>query len=253
MLSEVERAGALRAMPNEVRIVIQVAFLLGGIVARTMLLIRIVRSRPRLFFCVALGAIIFFVIPDSVANRITTKLILSWNVGAWLYLALAIHLMYSSDRRKIQSRAVRQDDGRIAILVLVIVAAVATIGAIAAELGVAKELSGTARYQHVALAALTLVSSWFFTHVMFALHYAHDYELAGSRGEDGGLEFAGKEEPDYLDFLYFSCIIGTSGQTADVNISTSAMRRTALVHCVLAFFYNATLIALTINIASGFF
>ena len=218
-----------------------------------MLLIRIVRARPRLFFCAALGALTFFVIPESVANRVTTRLILSWNVGAWLYLALAVHMMFSSDRDKLRSRAVRQDDGRIAILVLVILAAVATIGAIAAELGVAKELAGTARYEHVALAGLTLVSSWFFTHVMFALHYAHDYILPASRGEPGGLEFAGPEEPDYIDFLYFSCIIGTSGQTADVNISTSAMRRTALVHCVLAFFYNATLIALTINIASGFF
>ena len=88
---------------------------------------------------------------------------------------------------------------------------------------------------------------------MFALHYAHDYILPASRGKDGGLEFPGKDEPDYINFLYFSCIIGTSAQSADINISTSAMRRTALVHSVLAFFFNTTLIALTINIASGFF
>ena len=95
-----------------------------------MLLIRIVRARPRLFFCTALGAITFFVIPDSIANRATNKLILSWNVGARLYLALAVRMMFSSDRNKLRSRAVQQDDGRIAILVLVILAAVATIGAI---------------------------------------------------------------------------------------------------------------------------
>ena len=217
-----------------------------------MNLIRIVRAHPRLFVCAFLGAVTYFVIPEAEV-LVITRLILSWNVGAWLYLALAVHMMYSSDRMKLISRAVQQDDGRIAILVMVIVAAVATIVAIAAELGMAKGLNGADRYQHVALAAATLVSSWFFTHVMFALHYAHDYELAGSRGEDGGLEFAGTEEPDYIDFLYFSCIIGTSGQTADVAISTSAMRRTVLVHCILAFFFNATLIALTINIASGFF
>jgi uncharacterized membrane protein len=29
------------------------------------------------------------------------------------------------------------------------------------------------------------------------------------------------------------------------------MRRVATVHCVLAFFFNATLLALSINIASG--
>jgi len=69
----------------------------------------------------------------------------------------------------------------------------------------------------------------------------------------GGLEFPGGHAPDYGDFLYFACVIGTSGQTADVSFSSRVMRRTGLVHCVLAFLFNTTLIALTINIASGLF
>jgi uncharacterized membrane protein len=88
---------------------------------------------------------------------------------------------------------------------------------------------------------------------MFALHYAHDYYLALARGKHAGLEFPGGEAPDYGDFLYFACVIGTSGQTADVSFTSRAMRRTGLVHCVLAFFFNTALVALTINIASGLF
>jgi uncharacterized membrane protein len=57
--------------------------------------------------------------------------------------------------------------------------------------------------------------------------------------------------PDYWDFLYFSAVIGTSGQTADVSFTSKAMRRTGLVHCVLAYFYNTTVLALTINIAAS--
>jgi len=48
-------------------------------------------------------------------------------------------------------------------------------------------------------------------------------------------------------------VIGTSGQTADVSFTRRNMRHTGAVHCVLAFFFNATLVALTINIASGLF
>jgi uncharacterized membrane protein len=59
--------------------------------------------------------------------------------------------------------------------------------------------------------------------------------------------------PDYGDFLYFACVIGTSGQTADVSFTSRAMRRIGTVHCVLAFFFNTTVVALTINIASGLF
>jgi uncharacterized membrane protein len=61
----------------------------------------------------------------------------------------------------------------------------------------------------------------------------------------------GTQNPDYYDFLYFSYVIGVACQTADVDITSSPMRRTALVHCVLAFFFNSAVLALTINIAAG--
>ena len=150
-------------------------------------------------------------------------------------------------------RALQQDDGRVVVLALVVLAAIMCIGAIVAELSVSKELHGLLRYTHIALAGLTILSSWAFTQVMFALHYAHDYYGAEVRGNPGGLDFPGGHAPDYGDFLYFACVIGTSAQTADVSFTTRAMRRTGLVHCVLAFFFNTTLLALTINIASGLF
>jgi len=150
-----------------------------------------------------------------------------------------------------RTRAQLQDEGRIIVLSLVVIAAMATLGAIVAELSVVKDMHGMERYAHIGLAALTIASSWGFTQVMFALHYAHDFYSAQTRGHSPGLQFPGTEKPDYGDFLYFSCIIGTSAQTADVSFTSSPMRRTGLLHCVLAFFFNTTLVALTINIASG--
>ncbi|MGZ8982487.1 MAG: DUF1345 domain-containing protein [Methylotenera sp.] len=42
------------------------------------------------------------------------------------------------------------------------------------------------------------------------------------------------------------------GQAVDVSFTSRSMRRTGLIHCVLAFFFNTTLVAsLTIDIASG--
>ena len=147
----------------------------------------------------------------------------------------------------------QEDEGRLVILAFVVTASLMCLGAIVVELAFAKDLKGMLRYTHIALAALTIVSSWAFTQVMFALHYAHDYYVRDARGEHGGLDFPGEQTPDYGDFLYFSCVIGTSGQTADVNISSRKMRRINMMHCVLAFFFNTTLVALTINIASGLF
>jgi uncharacterized membrane protein len=197
------------------------------------------------------GAATVALLPTSMAVHQVTRLIIGWNCGAGLYLLLALRMMFWSPHERMRTRALEQDEGRLVILALVVGAAIFNLGAIVAELAVAKDMHGAVRYTHMGLAALTILSSWAFTQVMFALHYAHDYYVAEIKGSPGGLAFPGSLPPDYGDFLYFACVIGTSGQTADVSFTSRAMRRTGLLHCVLAFFFNTTLIALTINIASG--
>jgi uncharacterized membrane protein len=210
-------------------------------------------ARPRLLACFGVGLGAALMLPDPLAMLPITKAIIGWNVGACLYLLLAGHMMFSSDHEAMKTRALKQDVGQMWVLVFVVSAALMCIGAIVAELSVVKALAGSARYTHIGLAVLTIVSSWAFTQVMFALHYAHDYYATQERGEPVGLSFPGGEAPHYSDFLYFSCVIGTSAQTADVSFTSRRMRRTGTVHCVLAFFFNTTLLALTINIASGLF
>ena len=208
-------------------------------------------TRPRLFISIFSGILFALFLPDNLALHKITCAIIGWNVGAFLYLILAARMMFWTTNEKIRTRAVAQDDGKYVVLGMVIVAAIVSIGAIIAELSVAKDIHGMLRSLHVTLAILTILSSWAFTQVMFALHYAHDFYVAKERGQSGGLTFPGSSTPDYSDFLYFACVIGTSGQTADVSLTTKSMRRTGLIHCVLAFFFNTTLVALTINIASG--
>lgn len=214
---------------------------------------RLILARPRLLSCFVTGIVTAWLLPPALAQQAVTKAIIGWNVGACLYLVLAARMMFWSSHARMKTRALQQDEGRILVLTFVVAAALMCIGAIVAELAVVKELKGTLRYAHIMLAALTIASSWAFTQVMFALHYAHDYYATEVRGGHGGLDFPGGHAPDYGDFLYFACVIGTSGQTADVSLSSRTMRRTGLVHCVLAFFFNTTLVALTINIASGLF
>ncbi|MGE5471523.1 MAG: DUF1345 domain-containing protein [Bacteroidota bacterium] len=214
---------------------------------------RLLLARPQLFACILLGGLTAYLLPASLTRHDVTRIIVGWNLGAGVYLLLACRIMFWSSHERMRRRALQHDEGRIVVLVLVVIAAIMAIGAIVAELAVAKDMQGTQRYAHIGLAALTILSSWAFTQVMFALHYAHDYYASEARGNPGGLVFPGGHAPDYGDFLYFSCVIGTSGQTADVSLASRAMRRIGLVHCVLAFFFNTTLVALTINIASGLF
>jgi uncharacterized membrane protein len=214
-------------------------------------LMRALMARPRLVISGSIGLATVLILSPSPTMHWITRLIIGWNVGAGLYLLLAMRMMFWSPHERMRTRAMEQDEGRIAILTLVVVAAIVSLGAIVAELAVARDFHGPLRLAHIALAVLTILSSWAFTQVMFALHYAHDYYLAEVRGSSGGLQFPGEHAPDYGDFLYFSCVIGTSAQTADVSFSGRTMRRTGLAHSVLAFFFNTALVALLINIASG--
>ena len=214
-------------------------------------LVRLILARPGLFLCALIGAVAVLLLPPSVVLHPVTRLMIGWNVGACLFLLLAARIMFWSTHERMCTRALEHDEGRFIILALVIIVALTSLGTIVAELALARDMHGSQRYAHIALAALTVLSSWAFTQVMFALHYAHDYYAAEKRGNPGGLIFPGGHAPDYADFLYFACIIGTSGQTADVNISSRVMRRTGLVHCVLAFYFKTTQLALTVNMASG--
>jgi uncharacterized membrane protein len=137
----------------------------------------------------------------------------------------------------------------------VVLAAVTSLFAVAFLVGGAKGLGKRALTEHLLLAGATIVSSWFLVHTVFTMHYAHAYyrdedEDPNTSGS-GGLEFPNEKEPDFLDFAYFSFVIGMTCQVSDVQISSSGMRRLALVHGLLSFLFNTVILALTVNLASG--
>jgi uncharacterized membrane protein len=208
-----------------------------------------VRLRPRLVLASAVCAVMPLLLPASFAA--TTRALVAWNLGAMLYLVLAIRMMVRGSVEEMRSRARAEDDGAAAVLVLTLGAAVASLAAIVLELVGSKELPAAGQRLHLALAGATILISWSFVHTAFAIHYAHEYYVDREGPERRALEFPGVAPPDYVDFLYFSFVIGTTSQTADVSIASPTMRRLALLHGVVAFFFNATLLALTVNIAAG--
>jgi uncharacterized membrane protein len=213
-----------------------------------LLPLRIVRARPRLFASALVGLIVVALLPG--AWRPATRLLVGWDLGVGIYLALAYRLIALSHVGHIRLRARVEDEGRITILVLTSAAALATLGAIVAELGSSSAAGSTRPPAHLILAIVTIGASWAFTHTIFALHYAHDF-YQGNEGKGGGLVFPGEEEPDYWDFVYFSFVIGMTSQVSDVAIVSKAIRRTAAAHGIISFVFNATLLALTVNIAAS--
>jgi uncharacterized membrane protein len=217
--------------------------------------IRVIRGHLRFFSGLITSLGVAYFLPDTFAG--TTKLLIAWSAGVWTYFALSAIIVARATPQSLKYNAKATDEGKFLILVLTMLAAAASIGAITAHLAAAPELHGIAKVFHVGLAATTIVTSWLLIHLVFAFHYAHEYydefETTPGKPADlrGGLVFSETHNPDYYDFLYFSYIVGTSAQTADVAISSRAMRRTVLVHSILAFLFNSAVLALTINLVAG--
>jgi uncharacterized membrane protein len=209
------------------------------------------KAQPRLFTAACTGVLLWLLLPPG--WRRSTHLLVAWDCSTSLYLLLATAMMAGSNIERIRHRAGRQDEGQFVILGLTTVTALVSLVGIMAELAAAKTLKGQAEWHHIALAGLTVLLSWTFTHTMFAIHYAHEYYGGTEDKATQGLEFPRDVSPDYWDFVYYSFVIGTACATADVNVTSKIMRRITTVHCVVAFFFNTTVLALTVNIGAGFF
>lgn len=211
------------------------------------MLFRLSRLHARLLISIGVG-IAVAVLLGATEWRMPTKLLAGWDVGVALYLLLVYLVISGAPVSAIRQRAAVQDEGDIALLVLTPAAAVASLAAVILELGNAQSSEGWANF---AFGMTTILLSWFFLHTIFALHYAHEYY--GERSDDriGGLKFPGLQAPDYWDFLYFSFVIAMTSQVSDVAITSKVIRRVVNAHGVLAFFFNISVLALTINMVSN--
>jgi uncharacterized membrane protein len=221
---------------------------------------RAFRDRPRLTTALVFGAAVavgLYGPPNDLAH--STRNILIWDSAAVTFVVLMLGMMCDCGIDKIQARAAAQDEGRGLTLVLSILSASLSVFAVAAELSLAKGDHGLVKVLRVALAFSTIAVSWFFTHLIFALHYAHEYYSPETcpdqegRTDRGGLFFPGGEPPDYWDFLHFSVIIGVASQTADIEFTSKPLRRIGTVHGALSFVFNTVVLALTINLLAGLF
>ncbi len=184
--------------------------------------------------------------------REATRLLIAWNVGAWAFLFLILH-MVSDPRREASVQSRPEDENQWVLVVLGVVAALAAIAAIVWELGPVKDMTGWLKAGHLALVALTVLSAWTFLQVMFALHYAGAYFVRRKGGYQGGLDFPGCTQPGWMEFFYQAFVIGCTFASADINVTSTRMRRIVIIQGMVGFFFNTIILALTINVAANLF
>lgn len=206
-------------------------------------------ARPRLVYAFALGLVAALVVPLRGGDWLQRTLV-GWNVATYTYLALIWIVMQRADDDDVRAFAERQDENTYVVLTTVSLAALMSLAAIVLELATAK---GDAMHHpfHVVLTAATVLGCWFLIPTIFGLHYAHFYYRI-DQGQAPPLIFPEKDlKPNYWDFIYFSFTIAVASQTAEIAPAARSMRKAVLAQAVLSFFFNASILALSINIGAS--
>lgn len=210
------------------------------------------RADQRLLLCLTVAAAVFAAVWPAQLQRLT-RVVVAWDAFCVTLLALHWIVFFSTPAEAVRTQAQQQDESRSGIFVLVLSAVCASLLGIlllmrpTGDPVVRKEL-------HRAISLLGIALSWNLLHTLFTVHYAHRYYTDPDAAPDaqiGGLDFPGEKRPDYLDFAYFSFIIGMTFQVSDVSISARPLRRFVLLHSLLSFVFNTIVVALTISVLSN--
>ena len=181
----------------------------------------------------------------ALTGKIVPAVLGGFDLGAVAFLGATLWSLSDDKVDEMRKRAAENEPDQYILQIVAGVIVLVVITAVGFEL-----TSGSGR--SLALAGSTLLLAWLFGNLLYAIHYAHSYYLDDGSGQDcGGLEFPGDDDPVYWDFAYFAFVLGMTFQVSDVQIKRMPLRRTALIHSLIAFLFNLGVIALTVSLVGN--
>ena len=207
----------------------------------------------RFFIALASAAILLLFMRQSSAQL---QFMSVWVCFSFVNLVLFWITMFTVHPREITQIAKKQDFSRVLIFIIILLASFVSLVAIVLLLRTLPNPGEKGYYYNVTLLIASVGCSWLLIHTIFTFHYAHLFytcktEETIDKAHRGGLDFPNDKAPDYLDFAYFSFVIGMTFQVSDVQVSSGVIRRLVLLHGLISFLFNTIIVALSINIIAG--
>ncbi|MBY0337224.1 MAG: DUF1345 domain-containing protein [Acetobacteraceae bacterium] len=168
--------------------------------------------------------------------------LLGWCAHVLAYMALLYRRLWCAEPEVMRRRALALADGRRVVLLLSIAGAAISLMAVVWELALR-----AGDWPEMTLAVITVILSWAYVHALFVQDYAHHYWRA-----EEGVEFPGGDgTPEFSEFVYLALNVGIAFQVADTTTRSTSVRRLVSLHMVVAFFFNAIIVASTVNVVAG--
>ena len=185
--------------------------------------------------------------------EVIIKIMITWSAFALSYIITSCIVFFTQSSLEIRKHAKQEDGSRIYVFLLIVITSFASLITVLL-LMLSQSSKDTPQVIFIPVAISGMLLSWLMVHVIFAFHYAHLYygdDASDSSKHAEGLGFPNEKKPDYVDFVYFSFVIGTTFQVSDTDVTSRLIRRLVLLHGLLSFGLNAFVIALTVNLIAG--
>lgn len=207
----------------------------------------------RLLISLTIAAIVFFLIRNITLHALIRSILL-WDVFAFCYITLCWIVVFKKvSFEQMRQKATLQDGSRLFVYLIIILSSLASMLTVLLLI-TSSNIMNTSQDIYVPVAIAGMLFSWIIVHTTFGFHYAHMYynnDETDPKKHAEGLDFPNEKRPDYLDFAYFSFVVGMTFQVSDVQITSRMIRRSALVHGLISFVLNTFVVALTINLIAG--
>lgn len=169
--------------------------------------------------------------------------LIGWDTAILIYILWIAFTVLPLNARDTKKHAIREDPARAVSDVLLVIASIASLGAVLLLIIDAGQSSGAMQILDIVIGLASIAFSWFLVHITFALKYARLYY--GNTQKE--VDFNEKEEPAYSNFIYLAFTVGMTFQVSDTDIQTKVMRNTILRQAMISFMYSTIIIATTIN------
>ncbi len=204
-----------------------------------------VLSTRRALVCLLIGAVaaaIAAVVAPSLAPLV------GWCTAGGLALVWVWRICWRQDAEGTERIAEEESSSPVTDNAIVAACLASIVAVMLALVESRSQSGGPLAVALVILGVLGTMVAWALVNTVYALKYARMYYLDN---EVGGFDTKQDERPAYSDFAYFAFTIGMSYAAPEIEPVNRDVRRKALLHAMLSYFFGTVIIAVAINLVTN--
>jgi uncharacterized membrane protein len=203
-------------------------------------------SARRALICVAVGTVAGTVAAVAVAPRLGP--LVGWCTAGILDLVWVWRICWPLDAAGTRRVAREESSSRVTDDAMVIACFASIAAVVVALTQTSSQDPDAVSVALIILAVLGTIVAWALVNTVWAFKYARLYFVDH---ESGGFDVKQEDPPRYSDFAYTAFTIGMSFAVSEIEPTSSLMRRKALPHALLSYFFGTVLIAVAINLVTN--